>query len=47
MKGLMAKKCSKLKKQGKVSEDQLKMVEAMSSTKLDKEDKVIIYAISD
>ncbi|KFK26639.1 hypothetical protein AALP_AA8G274500 [Arabis alpina] len=40
MKGLMAQKCSKLKKQGKVPEDQLKMVEAISSTKLGNEDQL-------
>ncbi|CAA7021809.1 unnamed protein product [Microthlaspi erraticum] len=37
MKGLMAKKCSKLKKEGKVSEDKLEMVKALSSNKLENE----------
>lgn len=33
MKGLMAKKCSKLKKEGKLSEDKLEIVKAVSSNK--------------
>lgn len=41
MKGLMAKKCSKLKKEGKLSEDKLEMVKAVSSNKLKNEDQVI------
>lgn len=41
MKGLMAKKCSKLKKESKWSEDKLEMVKAINSTKLDNEDQVI------
>ncbi|ESQ43642.1 hypothetical protein EUTSA_v10016001mg [Eutrema salsugineum] len=40
MKGLMAKKCSKLKREGKVLEDNLEMMKAISSTKLDNEDQV-------
>ncbi|KAG7533653.1 hypothetical protein ISN45_Aa08g012680 [Arabidopsis thaliana x Arabidopsis arenosa] len=41
MKGLMAKKCSKLKKESKGSEDKLEMVKAINSTKLDNTDQVI------
>ena len=41
MKGLMAKKCSKSKKEGKMSEDKVAMVKAFSSNKLDNEDQVI------
>uniref|UniRef100_A0A1J3C9Q6 Uncharacterized protein n=1 Tax=Noccaea caerulescens TaxID=107243 RepID=A0A1J3C9Q6_NOCCA len=40
MKGLMAKKCSKLKKEGKLSEDKLEMVKAVSSNKLENEDQM-------
>lgn len=40
MKGLMAKKCSKLRKEVKGSEDKLEMEKAISSTKLDNEDQV-------
>ncbi|KAG7537336.1 hypothetical protein ISN44_As13g012340 [Arabidopsis suecica] len=40
MKGLMAKKCSKLKKEGKGSEDKLEMVKAINPTKLDNEDQL-------
>ncbi|CAH8279109.1 unnamed protein product [Arabidopsis lyrata] len=40
MKGLMAKKCSKLKKESKWSEDKLEMVKAINSTKLDNEDQL-------
>ncbi|KAL1213762.1 hypothetical protein V5N11_009943 [Cardamine amara subsp. amara] len=39
MKGLMAKKCSKLKKEGKGSDDKLEMLKAISY-KLDNEDKI-------
>ena len=41
MKGLMAKKCSKSKKEGKMSEDKVEMVKAFSSNMLDNEDQVI------
>ncbi|KAF3511196.1 hypothetical protein F2Q69_00002538 [Brassica cretica] len=40
MKGLMAKKCSKSKKEGKMSEDKVAMVKAFSSNKLDNEDQM-------
>ncbi|CAN6816461.1 unnamed protein product [Brassica oleracea] len=40
MKGLMAKKCSKSKKEGKMSEDKVEMVKAFSSNKLDNEDQM-------
>ncbi|XP_022554961.1 uncharacterized protein BNAC03G27640D isoform X2 [Brassica napus] len=44
MKGLMAKKCSKSKKEGKMSEDKVEMVKAFSSNKLDNEDQLSMAA---
>ncbi|CAN8306659.1 unnamed protein product [Cochlearia groenlandica] len=43
IKGLIAKKCSKLKKEGNVSGDKLKMVKAITSTKPHNEYEIKIY----